>query len=116
MSRAMITTLLSCLLSAIVVVGASRVSAAGEDEHEKWVATSLHEMQTVKVGMKRSDLERVFETEGGLATPLHTRYVFKRCQYFKVDVEFSHSAEGGGSENDRIEKISAPYLAWPVQD
>jgi len=34
----------------------------------EWVANSLREMETIKVGMTRADLLKVFTTEGGLST------------------------------------------------
>jgi len=114
-ARATISAL--CLFLAVYFVSSYRLSAAGENDHEKWVATSLREMQSARIGMKRSDLEKVFETEGGLATPSHRTYAYKHCQYFKVDVDFSHDPSAGGAiENDKIERISAPYLAWPTGD
>jgi hypothetical protein len=105
------------LLIVFVPATNGSVPPFGESDHEKWVASSLKEMQSIKVGMKRSDLESVFETEGGLAQATHRTYVYKRCPYFKVDVDFSHNDSlGAGSENDRISSISTPYLAWPRGD
>jgi hypothetical protein len=110
-------TLFLCVLITAAFTTNRSVSASGESDHEKWVASALREMQSVKVGMKRSDLKKVFATEGGLAQTTHRTYVYKGCAYFKADVEFSHdSSSGTGEENDRITSISTPYLAWPIQD
>jgi hypothetical protein len=74
-------------------------------------------MQSVKIGMKRSDLEKVFETEGGLSQARHRTYAYIHCQYFKIDVDFSpDNSSGLESQNDRITNISRAYLAWPKQD
>jgi len=92
----------------------------------EWVASSLKEMQKIKVGMTRADLLKVFTTEGGLSTGLDRTYVYRKCPFIKVDVEFEAVGrpardkdgrvtlvEAGG---DVIKKISRPYLEWSVTD
>lgn len=83
-------------------------------------------MQSVKPGMTRAELLKVFTTEGGLSTGLQRTYVFRDCPYFKVDVEFdavgrpARDREGritlGESDADVIRKISRPYLDWSIVD
>lgn len=80
----------------------------------------IHEVQKLKVGMTRADVEKSFTTEGGLSTPWARTYVYRSCPYIKIDVEFG-TAEWklvGSQENstDRIAKISRPYLAFMVLD
>ena len=92
----------------------------------EWVSQSLKEMQTIKVGMTRADLLKVFTTEGGLSTRLWRTYVYHRCPYFKVDVKFravgppAKDSEGQvtllESAEDIITKISKPYLDWSIAD
>ena len=94
--------------------------------HKEWIANSLKEIQTIKVGMTRADLLKVFTTEGGISTGLHRRFVYRECPYIKVDVEFEavgragRDAEGRVTldEDDRdiITKISKPYLEWTIVD
>jgi hypothetical protein len=85
---------------------------------------AINRMQTVKVGMTRSELLTVFTTEGGISTDLQRTYVSRDCPYFKVDVEFEAigrrdsqgrviRAEGG---QDTIIRMSRPYLALRVMD
>jgi hypothetical protein len=57
-------------------------------DHISWVAEALKRMQTVKPGMTREDLLKVFTTEGGLSTGLRRTFVSRDCPYFKVDVQF----------------------------
>jgi hypothetical protein len=71
-----------------------------------WIAT-------IKPGMTRSDLLRVFTTEGGLSTRTHRTYVLKPCPTIKVDVEFSIS---GNEAEDKITQISRPYLDYSQYD
>lgn len=80
----------------------------------------LKEIQTVKPGMTRADLLKVFKEEGGLSNRVRRTYVHKKCLLIKVDVEFrlvgnekDMLAENG---KDVITKISQPYLAWGIQD
>lgn len=89
-------------------------------EHTAWIAKSLREMETVKVGMTRGELLKVFTEEGGLSTRTWRRYVYRDCQNIKVDVEFEPV---GDPENkriqsplDKITKISKPFLEWSIVD
>jgi len=75
-------------------------------------------MKAVKVGMTREDVDKVFVPEGGISTVLQKTYAFRKCPYFKVDVEFiiePGNATGGGPK-DKVVKISRPYLAWTIGD
>jgi hypothetical protein len=104
---------------------ANRVQAFDKD-HAAWVAESLKRMQTIKAGMTRTELLKVFTTEGGLSTGLQRTFVSQDCPYFKVDVEFeavgrpSRDSDGRvtlveGSQ-DIIVKISRPYLQFSIMD
>jgi hypothetical protein len=89
-----------------------------DSEHTRWIATSLREMQTIKAGMSREELLKVFTTEGGLSTNLFRKYVYRDCPYIKVDVEFAPTQEGRQVErqDDKITKISKPYLEFGIYD
>jgi hypothetical protein len=88
--------LLVSVLSGVAVGGAISVRATQQASpmqtidkaHTAWVAESLKRMQTIKPGMTRADLLKVFTTEGGLSTGLQRTFVSQDCPYFKVDVEF----------------------------
>jgi len=43
-------------------------------------------MLTIRSGMTRADLIKVFTTEGGLSTPFQQTFVGRDCSYFKVNV------------------------------
>ena len=75
------------------------------NDHIEWVGQALNEMETIKVGMKRKDLLKVFMPDGGLNSG--RTFIYRNCPYFKVDVEF---------QQENILRISAPYLARPVLD
>ena len=93
-------------------------------DHTQWVAGTLTRIQAVKPGMTRTDLLKVFRTEGGISTRAWRKYVYRGCPYVKVDVEFEAvvpSSGGAGSSvgslespADVIKSISKPYLEWSI--
>jgi hypothetical protein len=95
-------------------------------DHVAWVAQVLIQIQTIKPGMTRTDLLKVFTTEGGLSTGLRRTFVSRDCPYFKVDVEFEAvdrpSRDAGGrvtlfeGSRDIIVQISKPYLQFSIAD
>jgi hypothetical protein len=121
------------LISSAAIVGGIYVHAkpradrtSNPQDHVAWVAESLKQIQTIKSGMTRGDLLKVFTTEGGLSTGLQRTFASQVCPYFKVDVQFKaigrpdHDAEGrvtvDESNQDIIVKISRPYLQFSVLD
>jgi hypothetical protein len=58
--------------------------------------------------------------EGGLSTRKQRTYVLKQCPYIKVDVEFSPVANEKDlleeMLEDKITKISRPYLQYSITD
>ena len=89
-------------------------------EHSAWVARSLSEIQTIKVGMTRKDLLKLFTVEGGFSSMAPRKFVFRDCPYIKVDVEFQSVAAPGEQPkeypDDKIIRISKPYLEQVVLD
>lgn len=83
-------------------------------EQARWIRENLPELRSVKVGMTRGELLKVFMEEGGISTRSWHRYVYRKCGYVKVDVEFApagNDSSGRDRPDDRITKISKPYLA-----
>jgi hypothetical protein len=88
--------------------------------HSEWVAKSLKTIQTIKIGMTRRELLKLFTVEGGASNRTTRTYIFRECPYIKVDVGF----EPVGSPQDklrerledRITRISKPYLEQSVID
>jgi len=91
-----------------------------------WVAQVLKQMQTIKPGMTRMDLLKVFTTEGGLSTGLHRTFVSRECPYFKVEVEFEAVGHPSRDLNGRVTlvegsqdiivNVSRPYLQFSSSD
>jgi hypothetical protein len=90
--------------------------------HDQWLQERYFEAASIKAGMTRADLIEVFRMDGGLQLSLPTRYVLKRSNLIKVDVEFEIPA-GAGSKvvpeaNDKlkIKSISRPYVEPFITD
>ena len=86
-----------------------------DQEHTKWVASTLNAIETIKPGMTRADLSRLFTTQGGLSMIQQQTYVYRQCPNIKVDVKFSGSSKVE-LPTDKIVEVSRPYLAWSVFD
>ena len=122
------TVLLGALLTVLMTVPALDVlgemalpTAPKRDVKQiEFVALWLKEIQTIKVGMTRKQLLEAFTTEGGLSSRTWRTYVYRRCPYIKVDVDFkpvgNENDQLGQKPEDVITKISRPYLQWPIMD
>jgi hypothetical protein len=91
-----------------------------ELSHTEWLAKAQREMATIKPGMTRADLLKVFQEEGGLSTRTQRRYVYRGSLYIKVDVTFEAVGVPGDklaeAPKDKITKISKPFLEWSIID
>ena len=88
-------------------------------EQARWIRENLPELESIKVGMTRGELLKVFMEEGGISTRTWHRYVYRKCGYVKVDVEFSPAGDPkdtAQNPDDRITKISKPYLELSIMD
>jgi hypothetical protein len=84
-----------------------------DTRHTEWIQSVMEWMDTVKPGMTRADLLKVFAGEGGISTRTRRTFTLRECPYIKVDVEFSVSKK---EATDKIVGISRPYLEYPVLD
>lgn len=76
----------------------------------------LEEIDTIEEGMTRDDLLQVFDEEGGFSTPLKRTYVYRGCHMIKVDARFQVRHAIGEHLDDKIVKLSRPYLARAISD
>jgi hypothetical protein len=104
----------------LIAVGTVAQETRVSRDRTAWIAASLRTMETIKPGMTRTDLLKVFTTEGGLSNRIHRTYVFRDCPYIKVDVEFKPVGQEKEvlleGPADVIITISRPYLNWSVMD
>jgi hypothetical protein len=95
-------------------------------ERTRWMDSVLRSAYTIKEGMTRGDLLKVYATEGGISTGTQRTYVLKGCRSIKVDVEFKPvgrpERDNDGrvtlvqDDRDVITKISRPYLGYGIAD
>ena len=89
-------------------------------EQARWIQQHLPELQSIKVGMTRGELLKVFMEEGGISTRTWHHYVYRKCGLIKVDVEFAPASDNDNTPryrpDDRITKISKPYLELMIMD
>ena len=109
---------LLCVIAVSAIAQSNPAAARSEIdlEHTKWIDNAMRSMQTIKIGMTRSELLTVFTTEGGLSTTSRRTYVYQHCPYIKVDVQFAAASPNEELPTDMIVQISQPYLAWSVAD
>jgi hypothetical protein len=112
--------LLLAMVSAGSAFSAESPNDAGKTDEAltKKVAEAITELSKVKAGMTRKELLKIVTTEGGLSTRTHRQYVYKKCPYIKIDVEFEAVGEAmdGESSADKIVKVSKPYLEFTIGD
>jgi hypothetical protein len=98
--------------------GFSAVAQSNEfdSERTKWIDNVLRSMETIQVGMTRSELLKVFTTEGGLSTTSKRTYVYRQCPYIKIVVKFDAASREEELSTDKVLQISRPYLDWSIVD
>jgi len=87
-----------------------------------WVRKCLADLQSIKQGLTRRDVEMRLDRAGGLSSPSRGTFVHRECVYFKVDVEFQFERDPNDmgrakwSPDDKVVNVSRPYLAYGVTD
>jgi hypothetical protein len=117
--KTFISVILLCAFPFIVSAQSVQDSRKLE-EYNKWIIESIQEMKTIEVGQSRADLLKVFTYESGMSIGLNRRFVYRKCPFIKVDVQFEafgrtrRDAEGRerlvADDRDKIISISKPYL------
>src|SRR3954470_9622362 len=98
---------LALLLPALIGPNALRATPAPGQappsiDHVSWVAEALKRIDTIKPGMTRRELLKVFTTAGGLATGVQRRLRSRDCPYFKVDVTFEGVGRPSRDRSGRV--------------
>src|SRR6266550_4110630 len=109
---------LASLLLVMLLFGFLVVPSRAGDETDKnltkQISDVLTECKKITAGTTRTELLKVFTTEGGLSTATHRTFVHRRCPYIKVDVDFTLSDAKQSAVDERptdtVSKISKPYL------
>jgi hypothetical protein len=113
-----IKLLLIILVVAISLMAGQATGGGQSDTSCALVGQALTDSQQIKVGIARGEVERFFEREGGAQFPGSTKYVYKKCRYLHIDVEFETKGAPGQlfSSNDLVVKTSKLYVDFPAKD
>ena len=89
-----------------------------EEGHRQWLYERYVEATSIKPGMSRADVLRVFREDGGVSPIPATRYVLKSCNMIKIefefDTEYRHVYKEKPDAELKITKVSQPYLTYPA--
>jgi hypothetical protein len=82
------------------------------------VKRALESFETVKPGMRRSQVEESFVVAGGMTFRSTTRYEFKDCSYLSFEIEYSLDPKSPSSFSgeDRVLKVSKLTVDYPTKD
>ena len=86
----------------------------------EFIEKSMKEIETIKVGMKRKDLIKIFHQDGGVSAINQPRFVYEKCSFIKIDVKFEpvdkNKKFAVDNSEDKIVEISKPYFEHPFYD
>ncbi len=89
----------------------------GPQTHTDWLREFLVRVESLRPGATRGELLEVFTAEGGLSTRSSRTYVYKDCEFVKVNVRFKPADDGRfESHEDMITEISKPFVEWSILD
>ena len=112
-------------------MGAAIVTAYGEStppaitEQQariRWVGECLRDFNTLKPGMTRAEVEKVFPRHTMDEHSVPSRIIHPDCPLFMIDVYFD--IKGNPEDQNRatprpedlLINISKPYIAYPIND
>ncbi|MGH9774803.1 MAG: hypothetical protein ACRD50_07630 [Candidatus Acidiferrales bacterium] len=111
------------ILAAACILGSSLgtispQSTAGDSSPCAVVQQALNDAQQIKIGITRKQVEKYFQRDGGLQVPGNTRYVYPKCDYIKLEVEFTATGSVGHlfSPDDVVTKVSNLTIGYPIRD
>jgi len=116
----MVSLLLAAVISTAVALGQSAAKLPVVDPSlTRSMDQVLKDVSSIQTGMTRGELLRIFTAERGLYTRDGQQYVYRRCPYIKVivnfhkpddaDVEWGNAPEEEWT-GDVILSISKPFL------
>ena len=105
------------IASLLITIGARiypQAQTASDQAHQQWLEERYKEATSIKTGMSRADLLKLFDEDGGLQSIPAGRYVLKSCHLIQIEVKFDteHGVnyQPTADENLKIVEVSRPYL------
>src|SRR2546430_1369593 len=81
------------LIAGLLVIIAPRTypqaQTVGDQAHQQWLEERYKEAISIKPGMSRADLIKLFDEDGGMQMIAATRYVLKSCRLIQIEVKFN---------------------------
>lgn len=80
---------------------------------------ALDDSLQIKPGVKRKDVERNFEEDGGLQFPEYGCYTYRACNYIKLEVAYDAAPSRNGqltSPEDTVRAVSKLFIDYPTKD
>ncbi|MFB3921727.1 MAG: hypothetical protein ACE145_08395 [Terriglobia bacterium] len=119
--------LFGVLLAAIFLIHPARAvtqvkpPTAEDQKHYMWLSGKLDEVYSIRPGMTKADLLKVFTEDGGLKRIQPQRFVLRSCHLIKVEVVYDvpqgTPASALPPDNElKIKAISKPYLEPMIMD
>ena len=103
------------LMAGLLIVVGAHISPRAQDSedkaHQQWVEARYKEAKSIRTGMTRADLLKLFWLNGGIQTT-EQHYTLKSCPLIKIDVKFDKYDFSNKQADDsvRIVEVSRPYL------
>jgi hypothetical protein len=82
------------------------------------VQQALVDYARIKSGLTRREVEKYFMQQGGVQFPGSTHYLYRKCRYLHVDVDFTSKGTGDRlfSPDDVVTKASQLYVDYTAKD
>ncbi len=91
-----------------------------DENNCKFIEKSMEEVSTLKVGMKRKNLLKMFHQDSGISGVMDQRSVYEKCEFIKINVKFELTEKNknfsADNPEDKIIEISKSYLEHPFYD
>ena len=105
------------IASLLITIGARiypQAQTASDQAHQQWLEERYKEATSIKTGMSRADLLKLFDEDGGLQSIPAGRYVLKSCQLIQIEVKFNSQYgvdyQPMPDRDLKITNVSKPYL------
>jgi hypothetical protein len=74
------------------------------------VEQAIKTAQRIRPGLTRAEIEKIYQTDGGISSLPISRYRDPNCESIKVDVTYQLAWSGTTSDGDIVLSVSKPYL------
>ena len=105
------------LIAGLLIIVGTRTylpaQTANDQAHQQWLEERYKEAISIKPGMSRADLIKLFDEDGGIQMITATRYVLKSCRLIQIEVKFNAYGADFRSipaKDLKIMEVSRPFL------